>query len=770
MTDSPAIHILELEELQADMDTIDQILKLSDEGFSIYGALDFSELYTYAFPLTAGIERWSRDFRKNLAREACLQIALSYIIAGDRTILEKELLMLPSHLIELRDRMSLLSRGIHKIYQGSMSFERHAVSRIISELGGENEIREELALHKATGQVRESLMVKLIGLGENYESLVPLLGFLSGDTAKGFSAIRELIEQKRIRDVVEMWPSTKRTLRIARKSSSTWTNQIQQLRDDPDRYYASRMDGEALSLLFVLNRILSRENKLVVLLTHSRTVLEVAGKVTIGDVLHDVDSDLPVVISPQWATVYLAHHGLNAERTRHMLRKSKQRISEIRRLEGIIDNIHAREAGREAAGRIGMYEKKIAVLQEQLAKRIRRAEQLALASQSKKFIRGVARPHLHRQDRFVKMLSSLNNLLADADVSQRLAMEASEHFESVPSFWAAMMSTLSVQAMGFSLKGAKKIVIGFFKKGTYARIAKTVLEGEIQNLTYTLQFRNERTRRCARRIASKLRDGDHIGALRALLGLIEPVRLSTEDHLLIAYFLVTVREYSLAQDEIRRGLQLKDGLVHELQFLRALIARQHREFGRGIYACRRAINCKRKWQEEHLPEEDRREDPRYHNELGFELCLKADEGIRESKALVAALRKGLACYDTARKWVAADEKLKLRIMNNRAYTLMRIFELTNLSEDFSAMASALSELDRALAGQEDAEPSRPKADTLLWGRFLRERFTQRLGARVASKLVRQYDQLIAEAPQNDLNRPTYERHRAEIARAARSSK
>jgi len=368
------------------------------------------------------------------------------------------------------------------------------------------------------------------------------------------------------------------------------------------------------------------------------------------------------------------------------------------------------------------------------------------------------------------MLSSLNKLLAEADVSQRLAMEASEDFESVPTFWAAMMSALSVQAVGLSARGAKKIARGFFEKGTYARIAKAVLEGEIQNLTYTLQFRNERTRRCARRIASKLRDGDHIGALRALLRLIEPAKLSSEDHLLVAYFLVTVREYSLAQDEIRRGLQLKDGPVHELQFLRANIARQHREFGRGINACRRAINCKRRWQEEHLPEEERREDPRYYNELGFQLCLKADEGIREPRALVAALGKGLASYDTARKWVAADEKLKLRIINNQAYTLIRIFEVTNLSEDFSAMASTLSELETALAGQEDAEPSRPKTDTLLWGRFLRERFTQRLGARVTSKLVRQYDQLIAKTPQDDPNRPTYERHRAEIARTAEGNK
>ena len=96
-----------LDELKKNTHSIHTIMDLEDSGFKVHCALDFSEIYSHAFPMEAISDRWTRDLHRKVEEASLLQTGLDFLIRSDRNILQKQLLILPQHLLEMRDIIAL---------------------------------------------------------------------------------------------------------------------------------------------------------------------------------------------------------------------------------------------------------------------------------------------------------------------------------------------------------------------------------------------------------------------------------------------------------------------------------------------------------------------------------------------------------------------------------------------------------------------------------------------------------------------------------------
>ena len=713
------------------------LLELDGKGLRVFCALDFSEIYEYAFPMEASGERWSRDLHGRAEEAALLQITLAFLLSDDRDILEKQLVILPQHLLEMGDVLAVKASRSQALRNRLLESPAGKVRKLVAELGGQTRLEEVLERWRTEETITEEFVGELLSLASRYRSILELLSAISGDLSSGFEAVHALFASQRIRCSESLWPKFRPEPETILTSSRAWTKEIHRLRGgDPRRYASSATDGQALAYLSSLNKHLLPNGELVLLATHSQTLLSVSSDMAIDVTAFGIDHPVPCVLSPTWAAVYLVHHCALKDRTKSMLAHTQTEVASIlshRRRPSATRTLDRRQVGlaKESARKMEL----------QLLQRLEKAEQLALASQTHRLLEALDRPISNQQMRVGRLLRTLLEVCSNAEISARMISEATRQLDNVPALLDSILTTYELPDLG--LRRMTSMTAEAFPVVAHAAIRKVVVKGPPGLFPYSIQFRNEQSQQLSTEIASLIDRRRFFAAYEQLVLAFASPSVQPEVYLLLGFFFAVLGEYRTAIDILDRGLSPEDDGFHELLFLKAVAHRLLGEYGEAQRACTAAVERKRYWAEaEGLT---RKEDPRYLNELSI-LLHRAGMLPDVDAERVDVLRKAVGRAEEVLALAIDDIALQIRAYNNKAYLYLELFSRTCARADLDAASSAESmavRIFRRRSGQTSLTWHPEYTDTRLWVTFKKWEHRGRLSRRLLKCLREGYCHLDA---------------------------
>jgi len=654
----------DLRTLKTDLDVIHRLLALEDEGYAITCAIDFSELFAHAFPLTSAMTRWKRAFRPHLEDETRLQVSLSYLLDEDRDVCDPGLLILHPHLVELSNVLTAMSRSSYSLVRSTSYLAGDIVKELVENLGGETAIAQFLSEHASNpGYLSGSLQKFLSSAGDQFDHILALFSLMSGDTETGFTRIRNLLATKAVVTTEEKWPNIRFSHSRIRRFARGWIQRIQQARrnDREERHHSTWTDGFAIAHLLELNARIAENKQVAVLVTHSRSILEATRSATLAVVRKDLDVNLPLVLSPDWAAIYLIHQSGLKDRTRELLGETNRLLEAAVNARDEFSELWADEktASRNATARILEVELKA---REHLAS----VEERALASQANRYSQIFRKAIMVKQQSHLALIRKVSEACRHENVSNFLAKSAAIDLEKFPAILKDVFTTMAIAS--FDLDEAQTLLATPYGEVMADAFSKVVLSGDIREIPYTIQFREGRTQQALIRMIDLLGRSRALEAFHELVRMIEETNQGSEGQLLVAYLLYSLGHSHRALLAIEIGLEAR-GTKHELSFLKAIILRNNEEYALALEACENALEYKQEWAAVANMVDTRDDDPRYFNEMSVirhRLACETGKDEVAQEHLREAIRHAERTFELA----DADVALWIRALNNEAFYLI----------------------------------------------------------------------------------------------------
>lgn len=739
-----------LAQLENDFSVIRALLDLTSQGYKIHCAVDFSEVYSFAFPLTASAERWERDLEKRLNEESVLQSSLGFLFSDDRELLEPTLLMAPHHLLEMNDVLSAKARSISQLRGKTQSLYNPLLRKAVEAMGGRRRLEQLLSCCERGEEIPADALQSYFELGRRFKQVLTLMGLFSGDVAEGFEIVSNLLKNNQLRCTTEVWPELSTQLGDLTKSVARWTQKITEIRNEPRRYYSSLVDGSVLAHLEAVNRSFGDSKEILVLLTHSRSILLASKGWGAKYINGDEGLNLPFVLSPRWASVYIAHHCALGNRAEVLLRQSHDELKTILSLKKDLDaRVNPRDLS-SAGKHQRMTSRFVEELEMEFLVHLHETEQLAMSSQIGSFMRQEKAASLMRNKQLVRLIRALLAAYRTRQLSGEAARQAALDIERIPAYMTSIAAALTLPPL--ALDSLTNLESEEYTKAAHRALSKIVLKSSSATFPYTIQFRTEAAGKSFNDIVRSIQRNRYFEAYEKVGRSLVQDEITAEHYMLVAFFFASISDHASAISILGHGTSFEDGPIHELCFVQAVCHRALNELGSALTACQLAIEEKDSWRSRAKLERQR--DPRYTNELAIILHRMALDAVDASQRTLL-LEQALEYAQLTQAESYEDKNLTTRATNNITYICLDLLLETEDQERENQLRNNLRRLSKMARDHRRTASLTwfdEYSDTRLWATFCLAKRSQSIDSRLVNILRHEYSKLPTDEP----NDPRFE--------------
>lgn len=321
---------------------------LVEYGYEIFFAVDFHEMYSFAFPfgdlLLSGKDIFSEDSIKSITNA---QIARSYLFFGEKDIVGPPIL-LPPHEKELRRTIKHYLEPESVFLRAILQVDdlRKLKERIIDELKMFPEVRQAFIKYKKSEDIPKRSYSALFDYFE--QRFRALTHALSGVATGGFIALRKLITSESnkkapVQYAFRVWPQYMTYIEKIMKSeliNSDWREYLVKLRGK-ELSISNLRDAQALEIIFGINKKINK-NKKVLLLVSDVYSMQAALKIARRDGMlriKELTEPLPVLRTSETFLAYLFYARGNPQETLENIKRNRIRLDKFKKLELSLDRL-----------------------------------------------------------------------------------------------------------------------------------------------------------------------------------------------------------------------------------------------------------------------------------------------------------------------------------------------------------------------------------------------------------------------------------------------
>lgn len=271
-------------------------IELVQEGWRLHFAVDFAELFAFAYPLSQTIHIDFMPGEQEVRAFARERVALAFSIAkASRKTLTNTagMVLLPPYVTEMRAALSLVRDGLvnlrvlidvyrklgRRVPEDPLSFKDDKVNRIV---------REYMVTGQPPNEQDINIIVKYIA--ESYPELISLV---ISPTYNGAALLNSMIVRQRLLSLsryikINFGPGEQRALGIdsllpSNAESQKYLDLISTRKGRRERGPPNQGDADACAMLEILNKKLENSRERFLLISHSKTMKSVVRPVSFGE-------------------------------------------------------------------------------------------------------------------------------------------------------------------------------------------------------------------------------------------------------------------------------------------------------------------------------------------------------------------------------------------------------------------------------------------------------------------------------------------------------
>ncbi|GEM_PF-4348468 len=298
-----------------DLQILKQDLSLSSE-YEYYYAVDFAELFFYAYP---GTER--QILNEKLKRRALLlndsefyrdQITLALMFRKFmKPLIQHAFTLLPPHMLEFEDHMTWVTEYLLKSIAQPTLPNAGALPQTIQQIyeKRKNSKDKNLTIEEA------KLFVQFV---EN--EYRDYLGWVACRTAQRFNRMKELMSSGgSVVSLYDTFPKIDIDFNDIRIAANGPLETINLIRPQPERAYNNYIDALSCGYLTLINEKINPEKKILVFVTHSFAMQQALKSIKVSIPFQGELHDVPVLRNKNILLAYFLHRGSNDEETLELI-------------------------------------------------------------------------------------------------------------------------------------------------------------------------------------------------------------------------------------------------------------------------------------------------------------------------------------------------------------------------------------------------------------------------------------------------------------------
>lgn len=667
--------------LQRESQYLESFFSLQLEGYEAHFAVDFSELYAYAFPLRELFDALKDEVsHEELARRDRQRVAGFALLE----VLQRQVLLLPPYLSEMR-RMLRYLRGseISALEDFVLKMQSDAMARARAE----ESIRRSLEGFEEAPMLRQDDVLELAK--EALKELFSVVEALTGRFEDGLARLRALAEREQLVLWSDPLPDVTVDQNMAFGDTVPWARELATKRRG--HRTSSLIDAWAAGYVREINKQIVPSRSILFLVSRSEHFQHT---VEPGLLLSIPELDEP--LSPFWnmdrvlAYVIFCEQDVatSLSRTRDYAKQVDSFLSSLRALEEQIagalvppgtapEDSPAYDASRRA---LNLVEDKLEGF-----------ENLSLASAgpepwAHRMRQAVAATIDARHAKWGLFLEELSDLFGAPDMRRALAEECGRVFANFGQEAFRLYSLLDLTARDV----ARDLPPHVFDCPPMRHIRvedMRVIAVQIGDSLSSLHLHTEETQRIAAGFCQQIGRSPEAAFRYLLVEIATQPLLQPETHLFLAFVHAAVGSFTAAANELKVATDsyLDTAIPPEFEFVQAICLRLKREIGQALHAIDRALQA--------APD-----DPRYLKEKGVILWLEAAKSDDPQSVLKHA-------YDATQQALDAIENgvdLKLECLRNLAHYSLEMFEVTGEGDHLNRARDETARYER-LAGTKPGE-------------------------------------------------------------------
>ena len=530
-------------------------------GKKLLFAVDFAELYSYAFPFSTkmiGPTKLKDDLR-GIARS---QIALSFVFSDE---LSKKLLLLPPYLVELRDKMGSVARHAMKGYEVT-----HLGDEIIRKFTSKNR----LSLLERAQSILESYVPGSSELNdEDWHTLTSFVQvnfmdlFLAAEAfhMKGAKTISGLVNSGKLQTISDFWESTPIEVDLIAQHDETKAlrSLFSKKRKSLHQVRSNYLDALALQMIKEINKERNSNGELLLLVTHSHATKEVADEKIKID-LEGYEGVTGITRNLDLMLNYLVHR--EGEKTDHReavwdQTKRKLKITlnwleayraELEKIRELSNNLRNEELDRPVSIVLGRKAKHAIETLENVKQKYEEFSNLKLVLRRKPSLTHFVGRLEENERNALNIVREVIEFIDRPAMQIRLNDEFSDIFRDLYLLRDKLRRISDIDIFAFPAIFDELTIEEYYHQGNHKR--KTVVVCFIRDSRCTIQLYDENIQKIALRIAkdAKSKVPKSIGqALDSLISIVDSPEIQPEGHLLLALVYGSLNKVDSALNEIK---------------------------------------------------------------------------------------------------------------------------------------------------------------------------------------------------------------------------
>lgn len=646
------------------------------ESYRFHIAVDFSEVFAFAFPSIERLGGWRLPAKppdaEDFIRE---QIALAFAFYG---LSNAGVVLLPPYEVELRDSVQLFQKKLIG-FEGEFQLSRAAIEELVGQLKGDVRLAELARKHQEVGELTRAERSDLLSvLRGSYRDLYELLIVLFATSREPYKRLQEMINANQLVPLDTYAAGNWRGVVLDHErilgDRGKFVEDIQRSRKE-SRYYASILDATACSYLAELNRQLIPMNEALLLVTRGSTG-DVLRKHPLRLVVAGAESSLSSALSPTDLYVLLLHR-------RESLSKTLDAIENSRCLQ---KEFHSVKKELDALTQQSMSNWRNDVLSRKAAEVLRRvredyiaAEALSVIAAREEYLREYADAsdlqRLPEDD--AEFIQRVIGLIVDySPLTEDIDQELTRLLGNSWSGYSALDTCLGLRPEVVNLEAVARMDVE--ELTAQALPHRFELAGlSSRGLPYNVVFVSNALGEIAKRFAGggPARPEEVQSAFEELVELVDKEPASSEVHLLVAFVQAISGHLDIGLKEAQKAGELPGDMQPEGWFLEAVLLRMLARYSEALAKCEKAL-------------QSNSEDPRFLKEMGYVIWSMCQMQIPCEFTIDDAIN-----FTQRAKERSREDGLLPWILNNLAYYRYQ----RDREGDYEAAYELMEELERAVS-------------------------------------------------------------------------